>query len=991
MSSSSKDNQTSLSSSRTRSGRQFHPLNFANISMACDIHGASPPVSNISTVAPASPSPYGVLGAIPPVSSAHSFAPLIGSIFDSHSLSVTGTDSHGFCRVENAYVASNMNMSTIPYGENREPMSHTSSYRNTLSSTYPLTTHLETPVQHTRKYTKPRMLCYGDSETYGSVPGEYSTQTLEMQREHVPEEFTTSTLEPPAATSSPLVDQHTPSIEQVKSACNDEHRSKMYSQYSDRQEIEMLKGQVRKLEYYISKCKQNLNDSSSSKQPNPIVNESLFNNSGIECGGCMQNASQELGRLCKQDPSDAVVDPDSKFNYDSHVQNSQLQPQISSARFRETPSSASNTCHEPYPSSRISNVDKVIHPLLNDLNTYNSQASKMSENCTQRNVQFTNTDHWVHDRTFGRPNRNNAPFISGLPHLTAVGQEEIHVHNPYKINVNVHNKSRMHSEIVAESNFQSLGRSSNNLNAETQDPSVIKHPLCESKRHPTGLDNYTLTHSLDNSFDSCLQAMKGINPVSVRSQPCDQDVERNSHFSSNMHPISSFSGGPTDSHAYFSPHVDSMYPPRPADKFSTFMPLQNELSFSGYDSMRPEAAATTERHILATNYVPFNSGKTAYGSDGFPRALSRKFTGDPLEYESWRIRISQEIVENGWKPNIACEYILSQTGGAVRDVVLQIASIEFNSSWDLVKEILRDIKTQFAQDHMVRRAIEKEIAKHPVVTEDLDSLNSFIRLVRKIDLHKGVCGDLMGFDMAEGTAALRAKLPRIVQDDYGRKWRMYENRFKTPPPLSFLIEVIKQFRSKALSSRYAPVLPDKDRRIQLVESYEKNSAANVANNTPVSGHKTPILESYEKGNAQQSKFQNPATPSHLTENQSIDSYCSWHNSSGHFISNCKAFLKLSVFERREFVMNKGLCLNCLKTNHRAAHCPSDVLCQQCGRRHHILLHHQKAISKDHEARVGCTTVCGDRSLAAFCTKVLLVDLALASNPAWRFNQNLRHN
>ena len=110
----------------------------------------------------------------------------------------------------------------------------------------------------------------------------------------------------------------------------------------------------------------------------------------------------------------------------------------------------------------------------------------------------------------------------------------------------------------------------------------------------------------------------------------------------------------------------------------------------------------------------------------------------------------QEIVDNKWKPNVSCQYILSQTSGPAKETVMQIANVEFRASWDLVNEILNELRIQFAEDHMIRSSIEREISRHPLVNESLDSLNGFIRLCRRIDLHKKVCTDLSGFDVAEG-------------------------------------------------------------------------------------------------------------------------------------------------------------------------------------------------------------------------------------------------
>ena len=48
--------------------------------------------------------------------------------------------------------------------------------------------------------------------------------------------------------------------------------------------------------------------------------------------------------------------------------------------------------------------------------------------------------------------------------------------------------------------------------------------------------------------------------------------------------------------------------------------------------------------------------------------------------------------------------------------------------------------------------------------------------------------------------------------------------------------------------------------------------------------------------------------------------------------------KKNLSEKRAFVLEKGLCLNCLKGKHIVKQCPSPHSCLKCGKRHHTLLH-----------------------------------------------------
>ena len=52
--------------------------------------------------------------------------------------------------------------------------------------------------------------------------------------------------------------------------------------------------------------------------------------------------------------------------------------------------------------------------------------------------------------------------------------------------------------------------------------------------------------------------------------------------------------------------------------------------------------------------------------------------------------------------------------------------------------------------------------------------------------------------------------------------------------------------------------------------------------------------------------------------------------------------------RRPFVQASRLCYNCLKAGHQAGQCRANKKCEQCGRRHHTLLHQQEVNAVQHD-------------------------------------------
>lgn len=75
-----------------------------------------------------------------------------------------------------------------------------------------------------------------------------------------------------------------------------------------------------------------------------------------------------------------------------------------------------------------------------------------------------------------------------------------------------------------------------------------------------------------------------------------------------------------------------------------------------------------------------------------------------------------------------------------------------------------------------------------------------------------------------------------------------------------------------------------------------------------------------------------ATTSHF-ENKQACRFCK----SEHFMSACPEYLALPVQRRRQMIIKKNLCFNCLGS-HLSSRCSSGRRCRQCGQKHHTTIH-----------------------------------------------------
>lgn len=85
-------------------------------------------------------------------------------------------------------------------------------------------------------------------------------------------------------------------------------------------------------------------------------------------------------------------------------------------------------------------------------------------------------------------------------------------------------------------------------------------------------------------------------------------------------------------------------------------------------------------------------------------------------------------------------------------------------------------------------------------------------------------------------------------------------------------------------------------------------------------------------------------PNKASNNQQIKkpNTCLCCNSPWHPLFQCQHFLKMLPAKRFQLCKKATVCINCLKTGHVYANCPSEFKCKKCNEKHNTLLHFEKA-------------------------------------------------
>ncbi|KAK3086822.1 hypothetical protein FSP39_023974 [Pinctada imbricata] len=92
--------------------------------------------------------------------------------------------------------------------------------------------------------------------------------------------------------------------------------------------------------------------------------------------------------------------------------------------------------------------------------------------------------------------------------------------------------------------------------------------------------------------------------------------------------------------------------------------------------------------------------------------------------------------------------------------------------------------------------------------------------------------------------------------------------------------------------------------------------------------------------------------SESAKQETVEQKCIYCDGSGHFISDCKGFLRISLQDRYNFLRNKGLCYGCPKKGHLTKKCRGRHKCSICGRRHPTALHDPTRVPVTASAETG---------------------------------------
>ncbi|XP_073956541.1 uncharacterized protein [Choristoneura fumiferana] len=290
-----------------------------------------------------------------------------------------------------------------------------------------------------------------------------------------------------------------------------------------------------------------------------------------------------------------------------------------------------------------------------------------------------------------------------------------------------------------------------------------------------------------------------------------------------------------------------------------------------------------------------------------PKITIPPFSGTYTQWISFRDLFLSLVHNNNSLDNVQkLHYLKSHLSGEAEQLLrhIPITADNYTASWELLTKRFNNKKylsSCILKRFLSQRNISVESAS--ALKELLDTTNDCLYSLRNIGV------DIQNWDILV-IHILCLKLDNETRKQWEFKVSETTDEFST----------FKQFQ-EFLETRFR-ALENIDPKFLRNNTAQKNTHQNVSHTTP--------------------KVHHVAAPS-----APLCTYCS----EAHKIMFCKAFSKMDIDSRRNFVQTNNLCFNCLNPGHAVFACRQTTKCRICNRKHHSLLH-PKNQTNSTESNVG---------------------------------------
>ena len=350
---------------------------------------------------------------------------------------------------------------------------------------------------------------------------------------------------------------------------------------------------------------------------------------------------------------------------------------------------------------------------------------------------------------------------------------------------------------------------------------------------------------------------------------------------------------------------------------------------------------TPQRPLFAASGVPqttdFTQKAARWNShlqySRIPVPEPHVFTGDPLDYASWRSAFETLVESKHIPPADRIHYLKRYLGGRARECVEGYFLFTSESSFDEAKTLL---DKRFGNKDVIAKAFREKLHSYPkIAAGDFKGLQRFGDFLRQCLAASRAFSCMSSLDDPDQNLNLQEKLPQKNID----QWSEIVGSSVNFPSFERFV----QFVEKVADNANHPFIH---------KPPERNERSNKSIKTPGSSRQHALASSSESQgqpkNDQASQQRKPGTKisqqgstgessSASPEDSTQRDECTFCKKKHAFIV-CRQFMNTPIEERRKYVMEHKLCFGCLKPGHMSKGCKDKAICKVCKKPHPTSLH-----------------------------------------------------
>ena len=341
------------------------------------------------------------------------------------------------------------------------------------------------------------------------------------------------------------------------------------------------------------------------------------------------------------------------------------------------------------------------------------------------------------------------------------------------------------------------------------------------------------------------------------------------------------------------------------------------------------------------------------------------FTGNPLEFQSWKrsfdLLIDRSFISPAEKLYYLCRYVSGEAKNCINGYLLETSDASYFDAKQRLEE-------RFGDPFVIADSYRKKLKEWPKVNRtgsDLVFLSDFLKQLqsaKKTNQHLDILDDCRENQM------ILTKLPDWVIT----RWAAFVEDERTPKldkntPLAIKSQVTRLpypgFSKFAdFIAKQAKIAADPVLSLQVIRELNSSIQEKTSRSQHARSFSTQGIESKEDETSQAFSEPSPSVqPSHSfnqlsEERQGNRNKKCYYCKEEHFLSRCKQFRKISTSDRVQYLRHNNMCFRCLSKGHNARDCRKTMItCIVCQGPHHSLTHSDPVIPASVHATSGENT------------------------------------